>query len=311
MLRRANSCRDLPAAVRALMVALAAAIAAVHPAPAFAQTAAEEFRTVDPYVVCVLHNATPMKCMAGGPFYAVQTMKTGQMLRVDGERAGWLRVEYLAGMEAFVRPNEANLDLSGRKAHLTRPSRLWAVNVVGTETGYAWNLLNQDLPTGTALEVRETLKAADGSVRGYLVAAPQQARGYVKADSVRKATAEEVQAAGQASPGLINSNGQGGGSAASVAAAPTPENTTGPIPDFDSLIALFDSAMAKTGDADELAAVMAQFKRKIDALGDAPEDQFVRTTLKQRLQALALRRDVLDALQKVRSETASASDAEH
>ena len=55
-----------------------------------------------------------------------------------------------------------------------------------------WPLLNKDIVAGTSLGVGEPVKSADGVTEGYLVPALQAAaQGYVRAEQVRAATAEE------------------------------------------------------------------------------------------------------------------------
>ncbi len=153
----------------------------------------QQIKNVEPYHVTVLRDNTPMKCADGGIFYAVAVLKAGQVLRVDGEGPGWLRVEYLPGMKAHVKASDANLEAGGRTLKLTRPSRLMAANVQAGSRPWQY-LLDNDLPAGTTLQVLEAVKASDGTIEGYLVPAPAQARGYVKNDQVRRATPEETAA---------------------------------------------------------------------------------------------------------------------
>ncbi len=170
-------------------IPLSAGLAVLAP---LATAAAQQVKAVEPYFVTVTKDNVPMKCADGGIFYAVSILKQGQVLRVDGEGPGWLRTEYLPGIKAYIKAADATADASGKTLKLSRPSRLMAANVQGSRP---WQfLLDSDLPAGTSFTVLETLKGTDGTVEGYLVPAPAQARGYVKSDQVKRATPEEAAA---------------------------------------------------------------------------------------------------------------------
>ncbi len=179
------------AALVALMVA-----GLLPSAPATAQV-----DPVEPYFVTVSRDGVPLKCRDGSPYYAVKNLSSGQVLKVDGQSEGWVRVEYPPGLLAFARPEEVAPADSGKVVKLTKPSRLMAANVAGGERGSWWYLLDADLPAGTSFVVAQTLKNPDGKEYGYLVPAPKQARGYVKREFVRKATTEEIDAYNRSATG--------------------------------------------------------------------------------------------------------------
>lgn len=180
----------LCAAVRGSIPAAGAIVASGLPVGA---ALGQQIKNVDAYHVVVTRDQVPMKCADGGIFYAVRVLKQGEVLRVDGEGPGWLRVEYLPGMKAHVKEAEATLEPGGKTLKLKRPSRLMAANVQAGSR--PWQPLLDDadmLPAGTTLTVLEPVKATDGTIEGYLVPAPAKSRGYVKNDQVRRASAEEA-----------------------------------------------------------------------------------------------------------------------
>ncbi|MBC7835755.1 MAG: hypothetical protein H7Y88_11745, partial [Phycisphaerales bacterium] len=168
----------------AVMLIAGAAAGAAHAQPAGKAT--------EPYYAVVTADNVLMKAGAGLPYYGVKTLKAGTIVRVDGAMNDWVRVQYLPGMSAFVKAEEATVD--GSTVTLAKPTRLMAANSAGGERGNWWFLLENDLPTGTKFATSETLKTADGRVYGYLVAAPAEARGFLKPEAIRPATPQEAAA---------------------------------------------------------------------------------------------------------------------
>lgn len=307
---------------------------------------AQQIKSVEPYFVVVTKDNVPMKCADGGIFYAVSILKQGQVLRVDGEGPGWMRVEYLPGMKAYVKAADATADASGKSIKLSRPSRLMAANVQGSRP---WQfLLDSDLPAGTSFAILESIKGTDGSVEGYLVPAPTQARGYVKSDQIRRATPEETAAqtktepskpvvdAGKPDTSKPTPAPDAGDQAAKpatettppaqtpvatpetapttpVAAAPTPTPEAPKlkvIKDIETLRTLFNNAMQKAGTEEEIKTVIAEFDRTTAALGQTEEDQRVRQALASRREALTLRLEVFEAGKKIREASRGWNDQE-
>jgi hypothetical protein len=145
------------------------------------------------YVVVTKDNAA-MRCADGGHFYAVRMLSAGETLRVDGEGSGWLRVAYPAGTKAYVGQAEGTFDATAKTMKLTRGSKMMAANEGGAAPW--WPLLEKDVAAGTVFSDAEPVKAADGTVQGYLVTAPAQARGFVRAEMTRPASADEAAKAG-------------------------------------------------------------------------------------------------------------------
>mgnify|MGYP001250921575 CR=1 FL=1 len=150
--------------------------------------------TVPPRFVVVLQNDVPLRCGDLDRFYRVGHLKEGTLLRVDGEGAGWLRVEYPAGSSAFVPASEAALASDGKTVRLTEPSRLRSANVVGGLSKSWKSLLEEPLAQGTELRVLEPVKDDAGTVVGYRVATPRSARAFLHSQFVRAATEVEARA---------------------------------------------------------------------------------------------------------------------
>lgn len=210
--------------LRSAVVAFAAATAAAAPSVVFGQS--PQIQPVEPYGIVITSDNVPLKGGAGLVYYAVAMLKSGQVLKVDGQApGGWLRVEYPKGLRAFVKADDAALEEGGKSIRLTRPSNLMAVNIAGGERGHWWTLVDEPRPAGAKFPVVETLKTPDGKVYGYLVPAPPEARGYVKSESTRKATAQELAAYEQS---LGAAPTPAGAEAAKPKVAPAPAATPAP-----------------------------------------------------------------------------------
>ncbi len=157
-------------------------------APALVAPAAAQVSDVQPYFVVVTGDNL-MRADAGSIYYAVRRLKAGEVLRVDGETRGWLRVEYLPGTQAYVPAAEA--DAAGGAVKLKSASKLMAVDAVNGVRPW-WPLLSAPLPAGTAFASAEPVKTSDGAIDGYLVPAPARARGFVAQSAVRRATTAEA-----------------------------------------------------------------------------------------------------------------------
>ncbi|MGD9688526.1 MAG: hypothetical protein AB7K52_03820 [Phycisphaerales bacterium] len=279
----------------------------------------------EPRVMVVQHDGTLMKCAAGAPFYAVRTLSAGDLLRVDGAEGAWRRVEYLTGMLAHVKAEDASLDADGKTVRLNKPSRLQAFNETPSGRGHWWNLLDDALPADTALERRETLKGMNEVVIGYLVVAPASSRGYVKAEALRPATPEEtekfiartdvpapvvVEATAPAAP-TDSPATSAVSTAPSIAEATAPREEPKPvIYDLDTLMIRYAQTMA-LGDRDaerQIPVVIADFQRTESTLGQSPEDARVRTAIRRRVDALQLRRDLIAAMRKFTPTDIAAAD---
>lgn len=180
-------------------------------------------RSVEQYWIMVAKDNSPLKAADGNIYYAVRVMKAGELLRVDGEApGGWLRAEYPPGTKAYVKADEGSFDEGAKTVRLTKPSNLMAANVTGSRPW--WPLLDKtaELPAGTVLGGAEVIKASDGTVEGFLVNAPAGSRGFIRSESIRRATPEEVAAHTAATTPPAP--------APAVVATPAPTPTLAPAP---------------------------------------------------------------------------------
>lgn len=188
--------------------------------------ASAQVKAVQPYHVVAIRD-TEIRCGDSDALYAVASVKANQVLRVDGEVAGFFRVEYLPGMVAFVKAEEVSIDNAARVAVLNAPSRLLAASVLRREGAHYWPLLDNALPGGTRLPLIESLRSADGKVYGHLVSAPAGSRGFVRQLAVRRATpAESAAADAAARPGATPGQPAPQQPAPTPPAQPTPQPTT-------------------------------------------------------------------------------------
>jgi hypothetical protein len=156
---------------------------------ALAGSAHADVKPVEPRMM-VMASDGAMRCDTGNIYYAVRTLKAGEMIRVDGEGGGWLRVEYPSGTKAYVRADEASFDAAAKSVKLTKATKLMAANDGGARPW--WPLLNNDLAAGTTFASAEPVRGADGAVDGYLIPAPSGAHGFIRAEQARAATPAEI-----------------------------------------------------------------------------------------------------------------------
>ena len=168
---------------------LAAALALVLAGPAMAQ-----LRDVEAYRVILTADA-PMQSGDSERFYRVAELKKGDMLTVDAESADWIRVAYPAGSSAFLKADQGEISPTGLTVKLKVESKLLAVHQNIGISGSWKSLLPTAAKPGTEFKLIETVKDKDGTVLGYRIAAPAEARGFVSTRSIRRATPAEVEAA--------------------------------------------------------------------------------------------------------------------
>ena len=147
---------------------------------------------IEPYYVIVTGENANLRCGAGSVWYTVRQLEEGDMLRVDGHEAGWLRVHYPRGTRAMVRADEVRFDEDRGMVVLTRRSRLYANNPLGGVSESWRTLLEEELRPGTELEHVETVRDFSGSAAGFRVIAPTGSKGYINELFVRRATEQEV-----------------------------------------------------------------------------------------------------------------------
>lgn len=161
--------------------------------PSFAGLAAAQTATQSGSYVIVEMEKCPAHCKDSANFYRVAELPKGQILVVDQEGEAWLRAQYPAAFSAFVRVEDVSVN--GAELKLTQPSRLKAANLAAGWAGSWQPLLATALPVGSTLVKREDVRETpEGPVVGYRVAAPSDARLFVQAKNVRKATDAEIAA---------------------------------------------------------------------------------------------------------------------
>ncbi|MFO0491649.1 MAG: SH3 domain-containing protein [bacterium] len=164
--------------------------AGLLPAGVVVPSAAAQPKRVEPFVVVVTASEVPIRCGDSTLYYPVAAVKSGDALVVDGETAGWLRVQYPAGVEAFVPAEQVTVVRDGA-GKLAVPSRLRAPNVNGGVRGSYFQLFEQDLPAGTPLKITRSERGEDGKVTHFAVVPPAGARGWISRDAVRRANEQE------------------------------------------------------------------------------------------------------------------------
>tara|TARA_R110000782_G_scaffold13976_24_gene41092 strand:- start:13652 stop:14965 length:1314 start_codon:yes stop_codon:yes gene_type:complete len=173
-------------------IALIAVFAAM-PALTFAQ----DVRQIEPTWRVVTRDGVPLRCGPQSVFYSVAEFNTGRMLLVDGEAGDQARVRYPDDLTVMVPADEARA-VNDTTVELVRASALRAPSTLLGLSGSWKALFEADLPAGTRLTVRETLKNDRGQVVGYRVVAPAPpvapapARAFVALDALRDATDAEI-----------------------------------------------------------------------------------------------------------------------
>jgi hypothetical protein len=168
--------------------------AAIVPLVAFAAASAQ-VQSVTPYFAMVSGDDALLRCGNEDMLYSIAKLPKGQMLRVDGEGAGWARVGYPTGIAAFAPADALQIDAGGKGATVTKPVKLKAANLTTGLKGSWKDVLETAIPAGTKLTLIDSEATPDG--RGgsaYKVAPPEAARAYIQITVLRKATSEEINA---------------------------------------------------------------------------------------------------------------------
>lgn len=182
---RTNIARHTSAAIVALIAGLAGLSLPIGNT-ALAQTSG--FKAADSHAVIVTGEKVSLRCGASDFHYKIGDAAKGAMLKADGEDGPWTRVTLPATIHAFVKAEQATL--VGDSVELKDASKLWAPNATAGLKASWKPLLADALGSGTKLKLVESVKDGDALI-GYLVAAPDTARGYIPTKDIRKATPEE------------------------------------------------------------------------------------------------------------------------
>ena len=312
------------------MVAVACAVV-------LAQGVQAQIEEVEPYYAAVARDATPMRCGDMDRFYPVAEFRAGRLLRVVGESKLWALVDYPRGLSAFVRADEG--ELRGRTVVLMKDSKLRAANLAGP-TGSWKPLLAERLPEGATLDLIERVEGRDGAVF-YRVGAPLGAVGFVPIEAIRRATDEEIKAAGLEAPAKPASV-QNADPTEDVAPPATeqaaqdeaPESLIDPMvePGESDGVAVIDQnpaepasekpAVMSLEDLDgafkavceqpiaeaEIDELIGEFVLARDALEPTPLNEQLRERIERRIAMLELRRDYQRSLRDLDETRASLSD---
>lgn len=188
-----------------------------------AGSATAQLREVQPYQA-VVTTVTPMRSGDSQRFYSVLELKSGDLVTVDAESAEWARIAYPPGSSAFIRADQAELGPTSQSVKLKVESKLLSVNPEHGLSGSWKSLLPDAAKPGTEFKLIDIIKEKD-AVLGYRIAAPAEARGFVLARAIRRATQAEIDAAKTLSAGTLpparNASTAG-------AQTPTPAASTNP-----------------------------------------------------------------------------------
>lgn len=153
-------------------------------------------QAADAGFVVVTQGGANMRCSDSDRFYVVAKIPEGTVLKTEGASGNWTIVRYPANTPAFVRVEHVRVE--GDVATTTEATQLKAANATSGFNGSFKSLLNQALPAGSKLKVIEAVREGDGPVVAYKVVAPESARGFIDATSLRAATEAEAKTAAAA-----------------------------------------------------------------------------------------------------------------
>lgn len=130
-------------------------------------------------------------------FYRVMDLSAGTVVESLGAAEGWTQVVYPAGSTAYVEADRAE-KTGETTVRLTKPSNLLAPSALLGASGSWCPLFAEPLQAGTELRLIEAVTGIGGTVSKYLVQAPRPpvspsaARGFVRTESLRQASAAEI-----------------------------------------------------------------------------------------------------------------------
>ena len=160
---------------------------------------AQEVQQIEPVWRVINREGVAVRSGPDPVFYTVAEYGTGRMLLVDGITGAHARVRYPEDLGVMVPADEVRA-VSDQVVELVRASSLRAPSALNGITGSLKGVYETDLPVGTRLTVRETIRGDRGQVLGYRVAAPTppvaagHAWAFVPADALRDATPAEIEA---------------------------------------------------------------------------------------------------------------------
>ena len=150
--------------------------------------------------VTVAADPALLMCRVGSVAYPVATLRIGQTLRVVGTTQDWVRVEYPAGVNAYVPADGAQIirtTTGQNKLRLTRPDKLMALMANAEPQRSYWPIFERGTgpAPGDEFTIIETVRAAgqaDAEPLGYIIPAPTGATGWIRDTRLRPATQQEI-----------------------------------------------------------------------------------------------------------------------
>ncbi len=152
---------------------------------------------VKPYYAVTTQDNVPLKAGDMDGYYNVAVLDKGQILRVTAEGDGWAQVGYPQGLTTYINAHEAKAVDGDSPAKVIETIKVTALKAPNKGAGFtpSWQRAvpqGHELAIGTRLTVVREIHNDDGSLLGYEVAAPKEARGYVKVAFLRTATEAEI-----------------------------------------------------------------------------------------------------------------------
>lgn len=159
-----------------------------------AQRADAQVTELEPFWV-VVERETEMRCGDSPSWYAISTLKPGQLLRVNAESFDWYRVEYPRGTRVWIDTRDARIIENGARIETTRNASPRALNaaVPTTDSSYRRVTIRSVIPPGTKFRYIGPIQNNQGQTDGYIVPAPEGSQGFVLSSATRRATEQEVQ----------------------------------------------------------------------------------------------------------------------
>ncbi len=303
-----------------------------------ASAALGQVQPVTAFYAVVTGDDTPLRCGDKEVLYPVARLSKGTLLRVDGQGAGWLRVEYPTGVVACVGADAVQLDESKKTATLTKESKLKAFNITNGYRG-SWNtILETALPAGSKVTLADAEPVNDGRGNaGYKIVPPSQARAYIQEAGTARATQTQIDAYLAAMTPKTTPNETKTPEKLAVKPNETkevkpqdtkPDQGSAPKPDetkiaaqpekpvekpksqWEKLEAAFEAVRKQPVESAEYTALIGEFQAAVDKMHETGPEASVRRRLAMRLEFLKLQVDTQAAARRTAEATQQLSAEE-
>lgn len=312
-------------------------VLSVVPMVALVASVSGQVAPVAPYFALVSADDAMMRCGSEDNFYPIAKLVRGQLVRVDGEGAGWSRVGYPAGTPAFIPADSFQPDSTGKTGTVTKASKLKALNLTTGLKGSWAPVLETPVAVGTRLAILDAEATPDGrGSTAFKVTPPENARAFVPTSALKKATNDEINTAMASQPKATEGakpeqptkpiaaapNPPAGPTATRIppgskpAPAATNPTTTAeakpaqPIPasPYEKLEAAFEAVKKQPPETAEFGPLMSEIQAAMDKLDDSPSSSMIRRRLDQRLNYLRLSMDIQAQKRRLADSQATWSD---